>query len=211
MLYCHSGCVANDLVLSHMITFLNDKDDQNLRGSFFDNIVPVATFVGWQCTGCLVPLLLQGLTDPDEFLVAKAINAAARLSDRGLIMKAGMCEFISECAPYLVHPNPWVRHEMCGLLVAAANLFSAIDIQCKVMPAIQPHMKCPVLQLERPDVVMNHLNKALSRNSFDCVVRFPDIKLLMKTLNHRVTRRRLEAQGYNVKPEPMTTSMTNVS
>lgn len=194
-----------------MITFLNDKDDHNLRGSFFDNIVQVASFVGWQSSGCLVPLLLQGLTDPDEFLVAKAINATARLCDKGLIQKAGMCEFIVECAPYLIHPNLWVRHETCGLLVAAANLFSAIDIQCKVMPAIQPHMKCPVLQLERPDVVMNHLNKELSRNSFDCVVRFPDIKLLMKTLEQRVFRRRLEAQGHNVLPEPMSTSMINVS
>lgn len=50
---------ANDLILSHMITFLNDKEDTNLRGSFFDCIVGVAAFVGWHCSDILVPLLQQ--------------------------------------------------------------------------------------------------------------------------------------------------------
>ena len=30
---------ANDVLLSHMITFLNDKNDWHLRGGFFDSIV----------------------------------------------------------------------------------------------------------------------------------------------------------------------------
>lgn len=30
---------ANDVLLSHMITFLNDKNDWHLRGAFFDSIV----------------------------------------------------------------------------------------------------------------------------------------------------------------------------
>lgn len=42
-----------------MITFLNDKEDTNLRGSFFDCIVGVAAFVGWHCSDILVPLLQQ--------------------------------------------------------------------------------------------------------------------------------------------------------
>lgn len=51
---------ANDIILSHVITFLNDKDDKNLRGSFFDCIVGIATFVGWHCSTILIPLLQQG-------------------------------------------------------------------------------------------------------------------------------------------------------
>jgi phosphoinositide-3-kinase regulatory subunit 4 len=50
---------ANDVLLSHMITFLNDKDDKQLRGSFFDCIVGVAAYIGWHCSGILTPLLLQ--------------------------------------------------------------------------------------------------------------------------------------------------------
>lgn len=50
---------ANDVLLSHMITFLNDKEDTALRGSFFDCIVGVAAYVGWHCSHILVPLLQQ--------------------------------------------------------------------------------------------------------------------------------------------------------
>ncbi|KAM7248870.1 hypothetical protein CapIbe_000909 [Capra ibex] len=39
---------ANDVLLSHMITFLNDQNDWHLRGAFFDSIVGVAAYVGWQ-------------------------------------------------------------------------------------------------------------------------------------------------------------------
>ena len=50
---------ANDVLLSHMITFLNDKEDAQLRNSFYENIVGVATYVGWQCSLILQPLLQQ--------------------------------------------------------------------------------------------------------------------------------------------------------
>lgn len=35
---------ANDVLLSHMITFLNDKNDWHLRGAFFDSIVGMCFF-----------------------------------------------------------------------------------------------------------------------------------------------------------------------
>ena len=48
---------ANDILLSHMITFLNDKQDWHLRAAFFDSIVGVASYVGWQSLAMLKPLL----------------------------------------------------------------------------------------------------------------------------------------------------------
>lgn len=42
-----------------MITFLNDKVDKQLRGSFFDCIDNVVRFVGYLCSPILVPLLEQ--------------------------------------------------------------------------------------------------------------------------------------------------------
>jgi len=51
--------LANDVILSHMVTFLNDKTDKHLRASFFDNFVNVAAFVGQQCSPIISPLLQQ--------------------------------------------------------------------------------------------------------------------------------------------------------
>ena len=50
---------ANDVLLSHIITFLNDKTDWQLRGAFFETIVGVASYIGFQSMSILTPLLQQ--------------------------------------------------------------------------------------------------------------------------------------------------------
>ena len=78
---------AKDILLSHMITFLNDKEDARLRDSFYENIVGVSAFVGWQCSPILKPLLQQGLYDPEEFVVGRCIATMASLASMGLLQK----------------------------------------------------------------------------------------------------------------------------
>ena len=36
---------ANDVLLSHIITFLNEKHDWQIRGDFFENIVGIAVYL----------------------------------------------------------------------------------------------------------------------------------------------------------------------
>lgn len=50
---------ASDVLLSHMITVLNDKSDWHLRGAFYDVIVGIAAYIGWPCATILEPLLQQ--------------------------------------------------------------------------------------------------------------------------------------------------------
>ncbi|KAK7881118.1 hypothetical protein WMY93_032282 [Mugilogobius chulae] len=105
---------ANDVLLSHMITFLNDKTDWHLRGrsstpswtktdwhlrgAFFDSIVGVAAYVGWQSSSILKPLLQQGLSDTEEFVIYKALEALTCMCDLGLLQKAHINEFVSDIA-----------------------------------------------------------------------------------------------------------------
>lgn len=93
---------ANDVLLSHVITFLNDKYDKQLRGSFYECIVGVAAYVGWHCSPILMPLLQQGLTDPEEFVTTNAINAMAKLTERGLLHKTALYQLLSDAVVYLV-------------------------------------------------------------------------------------------------------------
>ena len=51
---------ASDVIFSHVITFLNDKNDRHLRGAFFDCLVAVASYIGWHCAPICKPLLQQG-------------------------------------------------------------------------------------------------------------------------------------------------------
>lgn len=193
-----------------MITFLNDKDDRNLRGSFFDCIVGVAAFVGWQCSDILIPLLQQGLTDLDEFVIAKAIRATTALTELGLIQKTGLAKFILDCACYLNHPNLWVRHEVCGLISTAARTFGAIDVQCKIMPAITYHLRTPLIQVEKSEILFDCLNKPIPRCVYDTVVKFADIAKFMEVLEMRREARANAADGVISQYGEMSDSMRNV-
>lgn len=201
---------ANDLILSHMITFLNDKEDQSLRGSFFDCIVGVAAFVGWQCSDILIPLLQQGLTDTEEFVVSKSIRATTALTELGLIQKTALAEFISDCACYLNHPNLWIRHEIAGLIAVAAGTFGAIDVQCKIMPAISGHLKCSLIQVEKPEILLDCLQTPIPRTIFDSVVRFGEIDQLFRVLQERKDARASVKDGILPQYGEMSLSVRNV-
>ena len=93
---------ANDVLLSHMITFLNDKNDWHLRGAFFDSIVGVAAYVGWQSSSILKPLLQQGLSDAEESVIVKALNALTCMCQLGLLQKPHVYEFASDIGKFLL-------------------------------------------------------------------------------------------------------------
>ncbi|XP_030749901.1 phosphoinositide 3-kinase regulatory subunit 4 [Sitophilus oryzae] len=186
----HKLCVffgkakANDVILSHMITFLNDKEVQ-LRKSFFDNIVGVASYIGWHCSDILKPLLLQGLTDNSEFVTRKAIIAMTSLTEYNLVSKQSLCELVAECSHFLVHPNLWIREAVCGFIAKASEKLSVLDVQCKVMPYLAGYMKYSLIQIEKPELLLESLVPPIPRSVFDNVVNYPDISQLTEILSER--------------------------
>jgi len=56
-----------------------------------------------------VRLMFQGLTDPEEFVVVKAIEAMTSLSSSGLLQKSSLYDLLTDVACYLIHPNLWIR------------------------------------------------------------------------------------------------------
>lgn len=173
---------ANDVLLSHMITFLNDKDDKQLRGSFFDCIVGVSAYIGVHSSPILSPLLQQGLTDPEEFVVRRAINAMTTLTELSLLHKSALYELLSETACFLVHPNLWIRQAIVGFISALARTLNIVDIQCKVVAVIQPYLKHPVIQLNKEVLILNALLPCIPRAIYDEVVRCNDLELFLHTL-----------------------------
>ncbi|XP_018329607.1 phosphoinositide 3-kinase regulatory subunit 4 [Agrilus planipennis] len=186
---------ANDVLLSHIITFLNDKEDKELRGAFFDCIVGVAAYIGWHCSTILTPLLLQGLTDCSEFVTTKSINAMSFLTELGLITKPSLCELVSECSSFLVHPGLWIRLAVVGFVCTVAKNLSILDVQCKVMPILSMYMKYPLIQIERPELVLESLVGPIPRSVFDNVIKYSDIDLLFETLKERQNARFLVNSG----------------
>ncbi|KAL1417642.1 hypothetical protein MTO96_026690 [Rhipicephalus appendiculatus] len=162
---------ANDVLLSHMITFLNDKEDRHLRASFFDSIVGVAAYVGWQCSPILKPLLQQGLADTEEFIISKALKALTELAEMGLFRKQMLYELTAETIPLLYHPNLWIRQNTVGFVCAVTKTLSLADIQCKLRPMLQPYLKRSVVEMDKEVAMLNALQDPLPRSLYDYLVR----------------------------------------
>jgi phosphoinositide-3-kinase regulatory subunit 4 len=58
--------------------------------------------------------LFQGLTDPEEYVVVKAIEAMTSLTASGLLQKSSLYDLLGDVACYLVHPNLWIRQVLLG-------------------------------------------------------------------------------------------------
>ncbi|GBP54418.1 Phosphoinositide 3-kinase regulatory subunit 4 [Eumeta japonica] len=186
---------ANDVILSHMVTFLNDKEEAALRGSFFDSAVGVCAYVGQHCAPILLPLLQQGLTDQSEWIIAKALRATANLAELGLLQKQALCDLVAESSPYLAHPNLWIRHEVCGLVSCVSSLLNPIDVNCKILPLVWPHLKHKLIQVERAELLLESLADPVPRNVLDAVLRHRDVDRLVHTLRERRNTRLKVKQG----------------
>ncbi|CAH0555278.1 unnamed protein product [Brassicogethes aeneus] len=174
---------TNDVLLSHVITFLNDKEDKELREAFYDCIVGLAAYSGFACVTVLTPLLLQGLTDTSELVIRKSINAMSDLTRIGLISKHALCDLVSECACYLVHPNLWVRQATAGFISAAANAMSFLDVQVKIMKHIKMYMKHQAMQVEKPELVLDCLATPIPRLVYDNIIQYQDIDSVFKLMH----------------------------
>ena len=182
---------ANDVLLSHMITFLNDKEDSQLRHCFYDNIAGVASFVGWQCSPILKPLLEQGLGDPEEWVVARAVTAMAALVGQGLLEKVATFDMMRATVPFLLHSNLWVRQAAAGLVGALAARLDPVEVAVKVGGLLQPYLRQPLIQLGRAHLVLGQLREAVPRAVLEQVLRYPDPPGLLAVLEQRQTARRL--------------------
>ncbi|XP_068624877.1 phosphoinositide 3-kinase regulatory subunit 4 [Battus philenor] len=186
---------ANDVILSHMVTFLNDKEEAALRGCFFERVVGVAAYVGQHAAPILVPLLQQGLTDQTEWIIAKALRATSSLAELGLLPKQALCDLLAESAVYLAHPNLWIRHEVCGLVSCVAALLNPIDVNCKILPLVWPHLKHKLIQVERAELLLESLAEPIPRKVLDAVLRHGDVDRLVHTLRERRNTRLRVKQG----------------
>lgn len=201
---------ANDVLLSHVITFLNDKDDKQIRGSFFECIVGVAAYVGWHSSPILMPLLQQGLTDPEEFVTRKAINAMATLTELGLLHKSALYQLLSETVVFLVHPNLWIRHATVGLISAAARTLNLVDVQCKVQAMIVPYLKHSLIQIEREVLLLEALVQPVPRVVYDSVIKYNDIEELFRAFEERKAARCKAISGTVPQYSETSTALRNL-
>lgn len=157
---------ANDVILSHLNTYLNDKD-WILKCAFFQTIVGVATFVGGtSLEEFILPLMIQALTDPEEFVVEKVLSSIASMAELGLFQRSKVWEMVDIVARFMMHPNIWIREAAAHFVSSATQYLSEADIHCIISPLLQAYLKSPIIKFTETNL-LDALKKPLPRHVLD--------------------------------------------
>lgn len=157
---------ASDAILSHLNTYLNDKD-WILKCAFFQTIVGVAAFVGGtSLEEFILPLMIQALTDPEEFVVEKVLSSFASMAELGLFQRSKIWEMVDVVARFMMHPNIWIREAAAHFVSAATRYLSQADIHCIISPLVQAYLKFPIIDFEETNI-LDSLRKPLPRHVLD--------------------------------------------
>ncbi|KFY96483.1 hypothetical protein V498_02659 [Pseudogymnoascus sp. VKM F-4517 (FW-2822)] len=157
---------SNDIILSHLNTYLNGRDWE-LKCAFFETIVGVATFLGGvTLEEFILPLMVQALTDPEEFVVEKVLRSLGHMAELGLFQRSKTWELVDVVGRFTMHPNIWIREAAAMFISSSTSFLSMADRQCIVLPLIRPYLKSDIRDFSELRL-LDALKKPLSRPVLD--------------------------------------------
>ncbi|KAJ5159433.1 uncharacterized protein N7482_006437 [Penicillium canariense] len=157
---------ANEVVLSHLNTYLNDRD-WILKCAFFEAVVGVAAYVGSNSLEqYILPLMIQSMTEPEEFVVERVIRSLGAMADLGLFQRSTTWDLLHITVGFLVHPNIWIREAAVNLVVKSTRFLSVADIFSILGPLIRPFLKVKIVGFSEAEL-LEALKRPMSRNTYE--------------------------------------------
>ncbi|QSZ34264.1 hypothetical protein DSL72_005854 [Monilinia vaccinii-corymbosi] len=162
---------SNDIILSHLNTYLNDRDWM-LKCAFFETIVGVATFLGGtSLEEFILPLMVQALTDPEDFVVRSVLHSFADMAQLGLFQRSKIWEMVDVVSRFTMHPNIWIREAAANFISSATIFLSSADKLCIILPLIRPYLKTGINDYSEL-TLLSALKKPLSRAVLDMSINW---------------------------------------
>ncbi|KAH7882946.1 hypothetical protein F5I97DRAFT_1938850 [Phlebopus sp. FC_14] len=162
---------TNDIILSHMITYLNDRD-WLLRHAFFESIVDVAACAGGRSLEeYILPLMVQALSDVEESVVARVLSALTSLCELGLFQKMRIWELMSATLSFLYHPNVWIRQGAAAFIASAAKHLPPSDAWCILYPSLHHLLRCDIKETDELSLLAA-MKAPVPRGVFDGALRW---------------------------------------
>ncbi|KAE8147277.1 hypothetical protein BDV25DRAFT_142918 [Aspergillus avenaceus] len=157
---------TNEVILSHLNTYLNDHD-WILKCAFFEAVVGVATYVGGtSLEQYILPLMVQSMTDPEEFVVERVIRSLAAMADIGLFQRTTVWDLLHIMMRFLIHPNIWIREAAVTFVVNCTKFLSVADKYSILTPLIGPYLKVNIVGFSEGEV-LDALKKPLPRSVYE--------------------------------------------
>ena len=160
---------SSDVILSHLNTYLNDKD-WILKCAFFETVVGVATYIGGtSLEEFILPLMIQALTDPEDFVVEKVLRSFASMANLGLFQRSTTWELLDMASRLSMHPSIWIREAAAHFIASSTKYLDIADKRSIVSRLTSPYMKSAVIEFSEVEI-LDCLKKPLSRPLFDMAI-----------------------------------------
>uniref|UniRef100_A0A5S6QW65 non-specific serine/threonine protein kinase n=1 Tax=Trichuris muris TaxID=70415 RepID=A0A5S6QW65_TRIMR len=176
---------SSDVLLSHIVTFLNEKNDWRLRYLFFQCCPKLATSIGKQSWCVLFPLYQQGLRDCEENVIFATFQSLFELSKLGLIERTIAFDLLNDIVPFLRHPNLMLRIGAVSFVCSMAKELRLCEQHCKLMPKIEPYVKQPFFSVDREECLLWALKDPVPKPIWDVVVGSPYLPELLSCFRER--------------------------
>lgn len=132
---------TNDIILSHLITYLNDKDPQ-LKIKLIQTISGIAVLSGpITLEQYILPLMVQTLYDSNELVVVSVLQSFQDLIEVGLIGKKFFYDLSNIISVLLLHPNKWIRQFSLLVIAKIVDKLSNAEIYCILYPIIRLYLE----------------------------------------------------------------------
>mmetsp|Transcript_40990 Transcript_40990/g.65928 ORF Transcript_40990/g.65928 Transcript_40990/m.65928 type:complete len:1696 (+) Transcript_40990:140-5227(+) len=192
-------------ILPILITFLNERNDWQLRATFFEHIPGVSALVGpLALQQFLLPCIIQALQDVEELVIERTLNCLFALVELGLLDSTVTTELTAKVVPLVYHPGVWIRHAVVRLLAAlvSSERLGAVEIQVTIVRLLLPVFKEDM----KSYAVLIGYNKSIEENE----------QLLREMIREPVQRNlydaalaRLENENASTAPSTSTRSSKN--
>ncbi|CDW52648.1 Phosphoinositide 3-kinase regulatory subunit 4 [Trichuris trichiura] len=176
---------SSDVLLSHIVTFLNEKNDWRLRYLFFQCCPKLTISIGAQSWCVLFPLYQQGLRDCEENVIFATFQSLFELSKLGLVERTIAFDLLNDIVPFLRHPNLMLRIGAVSFICSTAKALRLCDVHCKLMPKIEPYVKQPFFSIDREECLLWALKEPVPKSIWDVVVGSPYLPELLSCFRER--------------------------
>ncbi|THC90987.1 hypothetical protein EYZ11_009555 [Aspergillus tanneri] len=157
---------TNEVILSHLNTYLNDRD-WILKCAFFEAVIGVAAYVGSTCLEqYILPLMIQSMTDPEEFVVERVLRSLAAMAGMGLFQRSTTWDLLHITVRFMIHPNSWIREAAVTFVVNSTKYLSMADKYSIVTPLIRPFIKVNIVDFSEGGM-LDALKRPLSRSVYE--------------------------------------------
>ncbi|GBG32042.1 Phosphoinositide 3-kinase regulatory subunit 4 [Hondaea fermentalgiana] len=131
-------------VLPILITCLSERNDWQLRATFFEHIPGVSALVGpLALQQFLLPCIVQSLYEFEELVVERTLTCVYSLTQLGLLDVTMMSELAAKVGPLVYHPSVWIRNAVVRVLAAlvASKRMGLVETQVTIVRLIEPYLK----------------------------------------------------------------------